>query len=205
VPVVVRRTTDKEALELALVENIQRQDLNCVDEALAYQQLMEEFHLSQEEVGTRVGKDRATVANCLRVLRLPAEILQDLKSGVLSLGHAKAILMIESAPAQITLRNKIVAEKLSVRQAESAAQAIKGGAAAAAGPTSSSATAGDPVQSRFLTLSQNLTKLWSARVEIKGSRRKGKVIFQYDTPEQLERMLAAMQNPQTWPATPASQ
>ncbi|NDD92731.1 ParB/RepB/Spo0J family partition protein, partial [bacterium] len=78
VPVVVRRSTDREALEMALIENIQREDLNCIDEALAYRQLMEEFQLTQEEAATRVGKERASVANHLRLLRLPEEIVNDL-------------------------------------------------------------------------------------------------------------------------------
>jgi ParB family chromosome partitioning protein len=199
VPVVVRRTTDKEALELALVENIQRQDLNCVDEALAYQQLMSEFQLSQEEVAVRVGKDRATVANFLRILRLPEVILSDLRSGALSFGHAKALLMLDDSEAKLSLRQKIVEGKLSVRQAEALAQ--QGRSTPAANAQASPADApSDPVKARFLTLSQTLTRIWSAKVELQGSRRKGKVVFHYENPEQLERMLAAMQNNQTWPS-----
>jgi ParB family chromosome partitioning protein len=204
VPVVVRRTTDKEALELALVENIQRQDLNCVDEALAYQQLMNDFQLTQEEVAVRVGKDRATVANFLRILRLPAEVLADLKTGALSLGHAKAILMLESPEARMTLRAKILEGRLSVRQAEALAHEQKKPAEGAPPAAGASSAGADPVQSRLAHLSQALTRLWSARVEIRGSRRSGRVIFHYGSPEQLERMLAAMQNSQTWPASQTS-
>jgi ParB family transcriptional regulator, chromosome partitioning protein len=196
VPVVVRRSTDKEALELALVENIQRQDLNCVDEALAYQQLMTEFQLTQEEVAHRVGKDRATVANFLRVLRLPREIQSELRAGVLSFGHAKALLALEDPAARLELCAKILAEKLSVRQAEALAHSAKQkGSPKAQGGAASGA---DPVAARFMTISQELTRAWSARVEVRGTRRRGKLIFQYESPEQLERLLGALQNPQSW-------
>jgi len=203
VPVVVRRTTDKEALELALVENIQRENLNCVDEALAYQQLMADFNLTQEEAAHRAGKDRASVANLLRILKLPEAVLDDLKSGVLSLGHGKAILMAETTEQRLELRRQIIDGKLSVRQTEQLAQkarALPAGAVAAA-----PAATQDPVQSRLSHLSQTLTRSWSARVEVAGNRKRGKIIFHYENPEQLERLLAAMQNPQAWHASTISQ
>ncbi len=204
VPVVVKRATDKEALELALIENIQRENLNCVDEALAYQQLMHEFQLSQEEVAQRVGKERATVANFLRLLRLPEAIIDDLKKGALSFGHGKAILMVEDPDARLELRRKIIEGRLSVRQAEALAQQAKAGGAAAAAATSPSTKTTDPVQSRLQALSQTLTRLWSAKVEIKGGRKRGKIVLQYDSAEQLERILAGMQNSTTWQAPATS-
>lgn len=110
VPVVIRRSTDRETLELALVENIQRQNLNCVDEALAYFQLIQEFSLTQEEVSDRVGKDRATVANYLRLLRLPETILDDLKKQILTFGHGKALLGLEDADMRLRARVQILQE-----------------------------------------------------------------------------------------------
>lgn len=204
VPVVVKRATDKEALELALIENIQRENLNCVDEALAYQQLMHEFQLSQEEVAQRVGKERATVANFLRLLRLPEAIIDDLKKGSLSLGHGKAILMLEDPDARLELRRKIIEGRLSVRQAEALAQQAKAGGAAVSAVAGSSAKPADPVQSRLQALSQSLTRLWSAKVEIKGGRKRGKIVLQYDSAEQLERILAGMQNSTLWQAPATS-
>ncbi|RYZ83482.1 MAG: ParB/RepB/Spo0J family partition protein, partial [Proteobacteria bacterium] len=118
VPILIRKSTDKEALELALIENIQRQNLNCVDEALAYLQLMDEFHLTQEEVSERVGKERSTIANFIRILRLPEAVIDDLKRKVLSYGHGKALLSLEDQDARLMARKKIVEDKLSVRATE---------------------------------------------------------------------------------------
>ncbi len=200
VPVVVRRSTDKEALEMALVENIQRENLNCIDEALAYQQLMDEFQLTQEEAALRVGKERASVANYLRLLRLPEAIIDDLKKGALSFGHGKALLMIEDQDSRLELRKRIIETKLSVRQAEAEAQALKQKAAGPAGQTVEEAALAqqDPVQQRLASLSQDLTRRWSAKIEVKGSRKKGKILIHYDGAEQLERILAAMQNSSVW-------
>lgn len=204
VPVIVRRTTDKEALELALVENIQRQDLNCIDEALAYQQLMSEFHLTQDEAAQRAGKDRTSVANLLRLLRLPEAVIQDLKSGVLTLGHGKAILMLETAEQRLDLRRQIIDGKLSVRQSEALAQERRSQVSVVPAGATTTPPKQDPVRSRLAALGQELTRAWSARVEVKGGRRKGKIVFHYDNPEQLERMLSAMQNPQLWHAPKTS-
>jgi ParB family chromosome partitioning protein len=200
VPVVVRRSTDKEALEMALVENIQRENLNCIDEALAYQQLMDEFQLTQEEAAARVGKERASVANYLRLLRLPEAIIDDLKKGALSFGHGKALLMLEDQDSRLELRKRIIETKLSVRQAEAEAHAIKQKVAGGqTGPLAATPVAPqDPVQQRLAQLSQELTRRWSAKVELKGSRKKGKILIHYDNAEQLERILAGMQNSSVW-------
>lgn len=200
VPIVVRRSTDREALELALVENIQRQNLNCVDEALAYFQLMEDFSLTQEEVASRVGKDRATVANHLRLLRLPQEILADLKSGDLTLGHGKALLSIEAPELRLRLRSQILEKHLSVRETEGLAEEMRrlaqeaattGKSEGAASPNSKELT---PVKSRLLNLSQELARAWSVKVEMKGSERRGKIVFHYSSRQELDRLLEAMQN-----------
>jgi ParB family chromosome partitioning protein len=200
IPVVVRRSTDKEALEMALVENIQRENLNCIDEALAYQQLMDEFQLTQEDAAARVGKERASVANYLRLLRLPEAIIDDLKRGALTFGHGKALLTLEDQDSRLELRKRIIEARLSVRQAEAEAQAIKQKAAgqSPAAAAAQAATPQDPLQQRLVSLSQDLTRRWSAKVEVKGSRKKGKILIHYDGAEQLERILAAMQNSTVW-------
>ena len=118
VPVIVIEADDQKAMELALIENLQRQDLNPVEEALGYQSLMEDFGLTQESAAQRVGKSRPAVANALRLLNLPESILEKVRSGALSAGHARAILAIKSEKKQLEAMQKIVALGLSVRQAE---------------------------------------------------------------------------------------
>ena len=118
VPVVVIEADDRKAMELALIENLQRQDLNVVEEALGYQALIQEYGLTQEEAAERVGKSRSTVANTLRLLTLSPEVLEKLKTGQLTAGHARAILSLKSEKKQLEAAQKIIALALSVRQAE---------------------------------------------------------------------------------------
>jgi len=118
VPVVFRDVPDDKLLEVALIENIQREDLNPIEEAQAYRRLTDDFHLSQEAIAAAVGKDRATVANYMRLLRLPAEIHQDLASGSLSMGHARALVGLADDRAQRRVAREIVSRGLSVREAE---------------------------------------------------------------------------------------
>ena len=118
VPVVIIEADDRKAMELALIENLQRQDLNVVEEALGYQVLIESFGLTQEEAAERVGKSRPAVANTLRLLTLPAEVLEKLKEGLLTAGHARAILSLKSEKKQLEAAQKIIALALSVRQTE---------------------------------------------------------------------------------------
>ena len=118
VPVVIIEADDKKAMELALIENLQRQDLNPVEEALGYQSLMSDFGLTQEETAQRVAKSRPAVANALRLLNLPTAILEKIRDGSLSAGHARALLSIKSEKKQLEAMQKIIALGLSVRQAE---------------------------------------------------------------------------------------
>lgn len=124
-PAYVRPTKPEEIMELALVENIQREDLNAIEIALAYQHLIELHHLKHEELAVRVGKKRATVTNYLRLLRLPAELQLGLTQRLIDMGHARALLQIEDTEHQIELYNLIVQEHLSVRAVEELARAIK--------------------------------------------------------------------------------
>ena len=119
IPVVIKELDEKETLEIGLVENVQRQGLNPIEEALGYQKLMDEFALTAHEVAERVGKDRATVANTARLLKLPQQVQDMVRDGRISVGHAKAILTVREPNAQIGLANKIVTEGLSVRAIES--------------------------------------------------------------------------------------
>ena len=124
-PVMVREVSEKEAFELALIENIQREDLNPVEEAEAYQRLIEEHGLTQEELASRVGKDRSTVANALRLLRLPEAIKQAIVAGQLSMGHARAMLALPEESDLRRAAEKVIAEQLSVRAVEALVQRLK--------------------------------------------------------------------------------
>ena len=118
VPAVIIEADDKKAMELALIENLQRQDLNPVEESLGYQSLMQDYGLTQDETAQRVGKSRSAVANALRLLNLPPEILEKLRSGELTPGHARAVLSLKDSKKQLEATQKIIALGLSVRQAE---------------------------------------------------------------------------------------
>ena len=118
VPAVVIEADDKKVMELALIENLQRQDLNPVEEALGYQSLMNDFALTQDQVAQRVGKSRPAVANALRLLQLPADLLEKLRTGAMTPGHARAILTLKTEKKQLEAAQKIIALGLSVRQAE---------------------------------------------------------------------------------------
>ena len=140
VPVVVRDVPDgaeRQLLELALVENLQREDLNPIDEALAYQRLVDEFALTQDQVAAAVGKDRTSVANYLRLLRLPEEVRGDLASGALSMGHARALLGLPDPAAQRQAARDVIARSLSVRETEALVKKL-------AAPPSSRRPAGAP-------------------------------------------------------------
>jgi ParB family chromosome partitioning protein len=119
VPVVVRDVPDDQLLQVALIENIQRENLNAIEEAQAYRRLSDEANMSQEEISVAVGKDRATIANYIRLLRLPAEVRNDLISGALSMGHARALLGLQDEAGQRRIAREIVSRGLSVRETES--------------------------------------------------------------------------------------
>ena len=118
---------DRKALELSLLENIQREELNPIEEAVAYQRLIQEFELTQEEIGLVLGKDRATVANTLRLLKLAAPVREEVSRGRLTLGHARALLALESERHQMAIAQKVIAQGLSVRRVEELVRAFPQG------------------------------------------------------------------------------
>lgn len=118
VPAIIKKVTDREKMVIAIIENVQRSDLNCVEEALAYYQLMNEYDLTQEEVAKRLGKERSSIANFLRVLKLPREVIDHLQKEVLSFGHAKVLAAVKERERTIRLANEAIAEGLSVRELE---------------------------------------------------------------------------------------
>ena len=124
VPVIVKESAEPESFELALIENIQRKDLNSIEEGEAYRRLQEEFGLSQEDIAKKIGKDRSTVANMIRLLKLPEKIRNDLVDDVLSMGHARALLSLSDSAVQLQARNTIVKRSLSVRETEKLVQTL---------------------------------------------------------------------------------
>jgi ParB family chromosome partitioning protein len=193
VPVVIRKSTDRESLELAIVENIQREDLNCVDEGLAYFQLMQEFQLSQEELAKRMGKDRATIANALRILKLSDFILGALKKGTLSRGHAKALLSVEDTAEREKLALEVLDKGLSVRQTEKTAQEKKQSAANAksSSPAGNSST-GNKIDPELMKLTQELTRRYMSKVDIKGTQKSGQIILQFSSRDELHRIFSSL-------------
>lgn len=198
VPVVIRRSTDRESLELAIIENIQRQDLNCVDEAVAYQRLTNEFFLTQEEIAKKVGKERSTVANLLRLLHLPEGVLDSLKEGKLSLGHAKVLLSVDDAEARLRLCNETVEKKLSVRELEALVEQIKNRLLQNQGSQAeTTAQTGEPnmaeLKLRLKKISDELTQYLSTKVLLHGSEHKGKIVLHYASRDELNRLLDLVQ------------
>jgi ParB family chromosome partitioning protein len=192
VPVVIRKSTDRESLELAIVENIQREDLNCVDEGLAYFQLMQEFQLSQEELAKRMGKDRASIANALRILKLSDFILAELKKGALSRGHAKALLSVEDVTDREKLAREVLEKNMSVRQTEKVAQDKKTMLRAGATVLPAMSTGAAKIDPELMKLTQELTRRYMSKVEIKGTQKSGTVQIQFSSKDELNRVFSVL-------------
>jgi ParB family chromosome partitioning protein len=190
VPVIIREMNDTECLEIALIENIQRSDLNPVDEALAYQQLMIQFTLTQEEVAQKVGKDRSSVANTLRLLKLPESVLKLVKTGQLSEGHARAVLGLEDPEMIERLSEKILRDGLSVRETERIAQGIK---PVNASPEKSRKKSQDMKDPHTRHLEEELRRKLGTQVKVMPrNSQKGKIEIEYYSLEDLDRILALL-------------
>ena len=184
IPVVIVEADDKKAMELALIENLQRQDLNPVEEALGYQALIEEYGLTQEEAAGRVGKSRPAVANSLRLLGLCPGVLEKLKNGELSAGHARAVLTLKAEKQQLEAAQKIIALSLSVRQAETLCKNMNKEPA----PKKEPVFAVDYVAE----CEKNLSKRLGRGVKIVNGKRKGRFELEFYGEEDLQRLLDAL-------------
>jgi ParB family chromosome partitioning protein len=194
IPAIVRTTSDTHSLEQALVENLHRQDLNPLEEAAAYQQLIEDFELTHDEVATRMGKSRAAITNTLRLFQLPPSVQRMVADGQLAAGHARALLGTPDRSFQETLARRAVAESLSVRAVEDEVRArvqtssdAEGGAAADAGAD----PAAPPKRLRppgFRELEELLAELLDTRVSVDMGRSKGRVVIEFADLEDLERI-----------------
>jgi ParB family transcriptional regulator, chromosome partitioning protein len=182
VPALVREASDPEAIELSLVENLLREDLNPLEEADAYQRLIGEFDWTQEELATRIGKDRSSIANALRLRRLPPEIQEDLRTGRLTMGHARALLGLPTAQAQLRARAEILAQAWSVRATEAGIRRLRRGL-----PRPRRAA-------EVQAFEEALRVALGTRVRVVGTLTRGRIELPYRSPEELERlhtMLAA--------------
>ena len=187
IPVLIRSFSELEKTEIALIENLQREDLSPVEEAQGYKTLIDLGKLTQEDVAQRVGKSRATVANSLRLLKLPAEILEALDKGRISAGHARALLAVQDEATQTKLFRRILEQELSVRVVEKEAAKSQDQDRKKAPPE----RAKEPAKSPELhSLEQRLIERLGTKVNIRGSHTKGKIEISYYSMEDLERILS---------------
>jgi len=189
VPVVVREAANRELLELALIENIQRADLNPVEEAMAYRRLVEEYGLTQEEVARRVGKNRATVANALRLLQLESEIRRSLVAGEITEGHARALLGLPEGRGRVTAWRDVVKRKLSVRDTESFVRRQL------AVTPATSATPGAQTARRDAALSDiesRLRRALSTRVKVEPQKKGAKIVIECYSAEEFENVVSTL-------------
>jgi len=186
VPAYIRTADDQAMLELALVENIQREDLDAVEVAISFQRLIEECKLTQEQLSDRVGKQRSTVTNYLRLLRLPAEIQLGIRNKNLMMGHARTLVNIEDPKKQINVYYKIVDGELSVRQAEELVRHLQ----AEKIKDPEKAEKKKRLNADFVQLTEHLNKLLAAKVNFRiNEKGKGKIVIAFETPEEMERIL----------------
>lgn len=186
-PVIIRDLSDRETLEISIVENVQREDLNPVEEALGYQRLVDEFNLSQKDVADKVGKDRASVANLLRLLKLPQEVLALLKDGQITVGHAKAILSVREPAAQISLAKKVIAESLSVRALEAI---VSRAVVLEAGRKPKTGQGRVQARSAFPEVVDRLRNILGTKVSIIHSPAgRGRVEIEYFSEQELDRLV----------------
>jgi ParB family chromosome partitioning protein len=187
-PAIVRPASDAQSLELALVENLLREDLNPMEEAEAYAKLLAQFHWTQDALATRIGKDRSSIANALRLLRLPETIQEDLRDGRLTMGHARALLALDDAGLQMKLREEILAHSWSVRATEDQVRTVEPESPAPRRPKQ-----GRRRSAELTALEGALQRALLTRVRIVGSERRGKIVVGYASPEELERLAGILQ------------
>ncbi len=193
IPAYIRTVEDEGVMEMALVENIQREDLNAIEVALAYQHLAETTGMTQEKISKRVGKSRAAVTNFLRLLKLPAQVQMALKNHEIDMGHARALLAIDSPSAQIKLFKEIQKQQYSVRKVEEMVQALKNGEDI---KTAKGKVAGkSQLPEEFSILKERLSQFFQTKVQMTCSPKgKGKISIAFNNEEELERIMNSLDN-----------
>jgi ParB family chromosome partitioning protein len=188
IPAIVRDTRDDEMLRDALLENIHRANLNPLEEAAAYQQLLEEFGATHEELARRIGRSRPQISNTIRLLNLPGTVQKRVAAGVLSAGHARALLSLEEPDQQETLASRIIAEGLSVRATEEAVSL----ALAEGAPAKKAVRRTKPHSPGLSELADRLSDHFETRVRVDIGRRKGRILIEFATVDDLERIVAVI-------------
>jgi len=184
VPVVIKDVSDAESLEIALIENIQREDLNPIEESEAYQRLIDEFSITQEEMAKRVGKDRTTITNSLRLLSLPDPIKEHLATGDLTTGHARALLSLGNQSQILATAKRIINQNLSVRATEALVKRLKEGAPAPE----------KPIRDVYYDdLEESLTRSLGTKVRLTPRGEGGKIEIEYYSPDELDRLLELLE------------
>jgi len=181
IPALIRDVSPAEALQIALIENIQRQDLNPIEEAAAYQELLQEFNFTQEALSARIGKNRTTIANFLRLLKLPDDVQRDLIDGRLSAGHARVLVSIDSPSTQRKIRDLVIKRSLSVRQTEALAKRFLA--------SKKSEAIRDEIDSYLESLVNNLQSSLGTKVAIERKGKKGRIIIEFYSDDELGRLV----------------
>lgn len=191
IPAYIRTAEDDNVVEMALIENIQREDLNAIEIALAYQKLLDNYNLTQEALSERVGKKRATVANYLRLLKLPAEIQMGLKDKKIDMGHARALIPVEDPEVQLALYEQILEQGLSVRNVE---ELVRGIAAGEKLPEKSAKeTRKQMLPEEYKMLREHLSRFFNTKVQLTcDNKGKGKITIPFATEEELEKLIGLL-------------
>jgi ParB family chromosome partitioning protein len=184
IPAIVRQVSDEQAMEMTIVENLQRSDLNPMEQARAYERLARDFQLTQEQMAKRTGKDRASVGNFLRLLKLPAEVQAQVEEGVLTFGHARALLPLEDPQTILNAAKKVAALAMSVRQTESYVQKVLNPEVVAGGEQKEKLV--DP---NVREVQESLQRALGLKVRIEDRRGRGRVIIEYGQLEEFDRLL----------------
>ena len=185
IPAIIKEASDLDSLELSIIENIQREDLNPIDQAKAYKRLQEEFNMTQEKVADTIGKDRATVANILRLLNLPAKIQEYVSRGTISMGHARAILSLDKESEQMRLCTKVLKDDLSVRDTESYAKNIS------LKRPKTKQIDNDP---NLNSLEQELREMFGTKVRILKSKKGGRIEIEFYSDTDLSRVITLLKS-----------
>lgn len=193
VPVVIKELDDRTVMEIALVENLQREDLNPIEEAQAYRRLIDEFQLTQEEIAKSVGKSRSAIANTIRLLQLPESIQKMVLDGQLTMGHARALLGLEQAEQQLYISEKIIKENLSVRETEEIVRlthdsVVSRGTVEEEKKKRGMGTERQKLDPNLEAIVEDMTRLFGTKVRIKSSGERGKIEIEYYSQEELERI-----------------
>ena len=189
VPAYVRTADDEKMMQMALVENIQREDLNAIEIALAYQNLIEQYHLTQDKLSEKIGKNRATIANYLRLLKLPAQVQMALRNKEVDQGHARALLGLDKPTLQVKLFNEIKEKGYSVRQVEDMVKALNNGETVKIGRHTMKAK--NRLPEEYNELKNRLAEVFRTKVEMTCSQKgKGKIILSFTNEEELEHLIS---------------